>query len=271
MNSIPAPSVSQPGTSPVLTPRQAEVKARFTEVSGTWSQAWEAVVRLDPDFLEAYLQFYAVPWRHGSLPAKVKELIYIAVDANASHMYLPGVREHIKAALDLGATGAEIMEVLELTATLGIHAMNVGVPVLAEVLSEMGRRPERELDARQLQIKEDFTRVRGYWHSSWDDTLQLAPELLAAYLEFSGVPWRRGSLEPKVKEFIYIAFDVAATHLYRQGLKIHVTNALGYGATPEEITEVMEIAAVLGMHAVTTAAPLLAEELAARGHSVSDC
>ena len=61
--------------------------------------------------------------------------------------------------------------------------------------------------------------MRGYWHSSWDDTLQLLPELLAAYLEFSGVPWRGGTLEPKVKEFIYIAFDVAATHLYRTGLK----------------------------------------------------
>lgn len=250
-----------------LTPRQEEVKARFIEVRGTWSEAWEAVVRLDPDFLEAYLRFSAVPWRHGPLPPKVKEFIYIAIDANATHMYLPGVRQHIKAALDHGATGAEIMEVLELTATLGIHAMNVGMPVLAEVLSEMGRPPAPELDARQREIKEEFTRVRGYWHSSWDETLQFAPELLAAYLEFSGVPWRGGSLEPKVKEFIYIAFDVAATHLYRTGLKIHVANALGYGATPEEITEVMEIAAVLGVHAVTTSAPLLAAELAARAQA----
>jgi alkylhydroperoxidase/carboxymuconolactone decarboxylase family protein YurZ len=247
-----------------LTPRQEDVKARFIEVRGTWSEAWEAVVRLDPDFLEAYLRFSAVPWRHGPLPRKVKEFIYIAIDANATHMYLPGVRQHIKAALDHGATGAEIMEVLELTATLGIHAMNVGMPVLAEVLSELGRLPAPELDARQREIKEEFTRVRGYWHSSWDETLQFAPELLAAYLEFSAVPWRGGTLEPKVKEFIYIAFDVAATHLYRTGLKIHVANALGYGATPEEITEVMEIAAVLGVHAVTTSAPLLAEELAAR-------
>ena len=254
VNSVPA----------VLTPRQEEVKARFIEVRGTWSEAWEAIVRLDPDFLEAYLRFSAVPWRHGPLPPKVKEFIYIAIDAKATHRYLPGVRQHIKAALDHGATGAEIMEVLELTATLGIHAMNVGMPVLAEVLSEMGRRPAPELDARQREIKEEFTRVRGYWHSSWDDTLLFAPELLAAYLEFSGVPWRGGSLEPKVKEFIYIAFDVAATHLYRTGLKIHVANALGYGATPEEITEVMEIAAVLGVHAVTTSAPLLAAELAAR-------
>jgi alkylhydroperoxidase/carboxymuconolactone decarboxylase family protein YurZ len=34
---------------------------------------------------------------------------------------------------------------------------------------------------------------------------------------------------------------------------------IGYGATPQEILEVMEIASVLGIHAVTSAAPILAE------------
>lgn len=245
-----------------LTQRQEQLKAEFIEVRGVWSDAWETVLRLDAEFLEGYLHFSAVPWRHGSLPPKVKEFIYIAIDASATHMYLPGVRQHIRAALSLGATGAEIMEVLELTATLGIHAMNVGMPVLVEVLSEAGKQPDRVLDARRYEIRTQFARLRGYWHASWDDILQLDPELLAAYLEFSAVPWRSGSLEPKVKEFIYIAFDAAATHLYRPGLKIHMENALRYGATAEEIIEVMEIASVLGVHAVTTAAPILAEELA---------
>ena len=78
------------------------------------------------------------------------------------------------------------------------------------------------------------------------------------------MPWRSGPLEPKVKELIYIAFDTAATHLYTKGLKAHIENAIGYGATAGEILEVMEIASVLGIHGVTTAAPILAEELAAR-------
>ncbi len=65
-----------------------------------------------------------------------------------------------------------------------------------------------------------------------------------------------------MKEFVYIAFDTAATHLYVKGLKLHIENAIGYGATPQEILEVMEIASVLGMHATTTAAPVLAEEVA---------
>lgn len=33
-------------------------------------------------------------------------------------------------------------------------------------------------------------------------------------MKFSSVPWKHGTLPPKVKEFIYIAIDAATTHLY---------------------------------------------------------
>ncbi|MFY1671558.1 carboxymuconolactone decarboxylase family protein [Plantactinospora sp. WMMB334] len=245
-----------------LTPRQEEIKQEFIRVRGAWSDTWEGVLRLDPEFLQAYLDFSAVPWRRNHLDDKVKEFVYIAIDANATHMYLPGVRQHIRAALKLGATPQEIMEVLELSATLGIHAMNIGVPILVEVLQEKGLRTgPAPLTGEQERLKAEFIRTRGYWHAFWDEMLELDPEMFAAYTEFSSVPWRSGTLEPKVKEFIYIAFDTAATHLYVKGLKLHIENAIGYGATPQEILEVMEIASVLGIHGVTAAAPILLEEM----------
>jgi alkylhydroperoxidase/carboxymuconolactone decarboxylase family protein YurZ len=245
-----------------LTARQQEIKTNFIRVRGAWSDTWEGVLRLDPEFLKAYLDFSAVPWRNGVLEPKVKEFIYIAIDANATHMYLPGVRQHIRAALKLGATPQEIMEVLELTATLGIHAMNIGVPILVEVLEEKGLRTgPAPLSERQEQIKAEFTATRGYWHAFWDEMLELDPEMFEAYTAFSSVPWRSGTLDPKVKELVYIAFDTAATHLYARGLKLHIENALGHGATAQEILEVMEIASVLGIHGVTAAAPILLEEM----------
>ncbi|WP_213451882.1 carboxymuconolactone decarboxylase family protein [Rhizomonospora bruguierae] len=245
-----------------LTARQEEIKQEFIRVRGTWSDLWEGVLRLDPEFLRAYLDLSAVPWRKNHLDDKVKEFIYIAIDANATHMYLPGVRQHVRAALKLGATPQEIMEVLELSATLGIHAMNVGVPILVEVLTEKGLRTgPAPLTEEQERLKAEFTRTRGYWHAFWDEMLELDPEMFAAYTDFSSVPWRSGTLEPKVKEFVYIAFDTAATHLYAKGLKLHIENALGHGATPQEILEVMEIASVLGIHGVTAAVPILLEEM----------
>lgn len=246
-----------------LSDEQQKIKDEFIRVRGTWGEHWESILQLDPAFMRAYLNFSAVPWRKNRLDDKTKEFMYIAIDAAATHLYVPGIRQHIQAALKFGATAQEIMEVLELTATLGIHAMNIGVPILVQVLEEKGLRTgPAPLSAYQEEIKADFTKTRGYWHEFWDEMLELDPEIFAAYTEFSSVPWRPGTLSPKVKEFVYIAFDTAATHLYVKGLKLHIENAIGYGATPQEILEVMEIASVLGIHAVTTAAPILMEELA---------
>ncbi len=246
-----------------LTAEQQEIKDEFIRIRGSWADHWETILQLDPEFMRAYLNFSAVPWRKNHLDDKTKEFMYIAVDAAATHLYVPGIRQHIRAALKLGATEQEIMEVLELTSTLGIHAMNIGVPILVEVLVEKGLRTgPAELTAYQEEVKSDFTKTRGYWHEFWDEMLELDPELFAAYTEFSSVPWRSGTLSPKVKEFVYIAFDTAATHLYVKGLKLHIENAIGYGATPQEILEVMEIASVLGVHGAATAAPILAEEAA---------
>lgn len=244
-----------------ITQRQQEIKDEFIRVRGTWGDTWQSILELDEEFLLAYLGFSAVPFRKRHLDAKTREFMFIAVDAAATHMYAQGVRQHIKAALAEGATRAEIMEVLECTATLGIHAMNVGVPVLTEVLAERGIRTEpAALTEDQERIKDEFTRNRGYWNATWDEMLELDPELFEAYTAFSSHPWTHGSLDPKVREFIYMAFDTSATHLYKVGLKLHIENALGYGATVGEILEVMEIASVIGIHSVAMAAPILIEE-----------
>lgn len=250
-----------------LDSRQEEIKAEFIEARGNWSEPWETVLAIDPEFVAAYLHMYMVPWNKNHLSPKFKELCYLSVSAAATHLYVPGIHAHVKAALDLGATPHEIVEVLELAATLGIHAMNIGVPLLVEVLEERGRTAPTPLGDEQLRLKAEFTSVRGYWHDFWNEMLELDPEMFEAYTEFSTVPWRTGTLTPAEKELIYISYDIAATHLYVPGTKLHIRNALDHGATPEQILEVMEISSVLGIHAVTTAVPVLAAELAERGIS----
>lgn len=246
--------------------RQQEIKDAFIAARGYWDDAWDAVLQLDPEFLQAYLDFAGVPARKNHLDAKTRELIGLAVNAAVTHLHLPAIRQHIRAALQAGATPEEIMEVLECTATLSIHAMNVGVPVLTEVLAERGIRTEpAPLNEYQERLKHEFTVNRGYWNPTWDEMLELDPELFEAYTAFSSHPWKNGSLSPKMREFIYTAFDTSATHLYKVGLKLHIENALGYGATIGEILEVMEIASSIGMQSVTLAAPVVLAEAAALG------
>ena len=186
------------------------------------------------------------------------------IDSSTTHMYEPGLRIHIRNALKYGATRDEIMEVFQLTSVLGVHTITMGVPALREVAIRLGRGAEvalGELTERQQKLKTDFIAARGYWAELWDAVLALSPDYFEAYGEFSSVPWKHGVLEPKVKEFIYIAIDTATTHLHEQGTRVHMENALRHGATPAEIMEVMELTSVLGVHTVALGLPILLDEL----------
>jgi alkylhydroperoxidase/carboxymuconolactone decarboxylase family protein YurZ len=71
---------------------------------------------------------------------KLIEFLSIALDASYTHMYAPGTRRHIKAALAVGATMKETMEVLKLCVVQGVQACNMGVPILAEEIAKLSER-----------------------------------------------------------------------------------------------------------------------------------
>ncbi|HMN81397.1 MAG TPA: carboxymuconolactone decarboxylase family protein [Burkholderiaceae bacterium] len=103
--------------------------------SGRFNPGWQTMRDFDPRFTEAYLALREVPFSHGPLPLKFKELILVAVNAATTHLYAPGVRRHIRNALDAGATGEEVLEAIQLTTVLGIHSSNLALPILAEELA----------------------------------------------------------------------------------------------------------------------------------------
>jgi len=243
-----------------LDPRRQALKDAFIENRGYWSGIWDQVLALSPDFFEAYSELSSVPWKHGVLEPKVKEFMYIAADASHTHLYNAGTRIHIQNALRHGATEAEIFEVLMMTAAIGVHGVTVGVPVLMEELAAAGKLEDAPLDERQARIKAEFERNRGYWSPMWDDVLKLDPNFLDAYAKYSSVPWTTGTLEPKVREFVYIAADAAPTHLYEPGLRLHIRNAIRYGASKAELMEVLELVTAIGVHTITESVPILMQE-----------
>ncbi|WP_242888356.1 carboxymuconolactone decarboxylase family protein [Actinomadura litoris] len=206
----------------------------------------------DPELLDACTALADVPANHAALDPKTRELIALAVNAAPTHLHTPGIRRHIRAALAHGATREEVMETLQLAATLGIHAASTGFPLLDDP-------PEPTEETERLRA--EFTRRRGYWDPSWEDVLRHAPVLFAAYLRFSAIPWDRNALPPKTKELIYIAIDASATHMFTEGLKVHITNAKTHGATPKEIAATLEIASAIVLQTLEVAVPILQEEL----------
>jgi alkylhydroperoxidase/carboxymuconolactone decarboxylase family protein YurZ len=246
--------------------RRSQLREMWAEAHGAGSDGYDDLLALNPGFFERLLDLSAHPWRRGVLEPKIKELVLLAVDAAATHLYAPGVKEHVQRALELGAKPAEVMEVLELTSTMGIHACNVGVPILLDELEAAGQSLGSEpLTARQEEIKAEFVAKRGYWNTFWDGVLRLDAEFFAAYTAFSSWSWETGVLEPKIKELIYTAFDASATHMFEPGLRQHIRNALALGATKEEIMEVFELASVIGAQAWAVAGPPLQEALERAG------
>jgi alkylhydroperoxidase/carboxymuconolactone decarboxylase family protein YurZ len=243
--------------------RKAKIRQDFIDARGYWSRGWDPLLDIAPDYFEAYAKLSSVPWKTGTLSPKVKELLYIAIDASTTHMYEPGLRVHIRNALRHGATRDEIMEVYQLTSSIGVHTVTMGVPALLEVMRRTGNDDvtTKPLTERQEKLKAAFIAHRGYWSPLWDGVLALSPDYFEAYSEFSSVPWKTGTLEPKIRELVYVAVDAATTHLYEPGTRIHMENALKLGATAAEIMEVLALVSVLGVHTVSMGLPILLDEL----------
>ena len=105
--------------------------------TGAWNDVWDDFAELDPLWTEKFIDMGSLPMRSGVLDKTTIELIFIAVNASCTHMYAPGVRRHIRQALELGATKEQIMAVLQLVSAIGIHTLSLGAPILKEELAAL--------------------------------------------------------------------------------------------------------------------------------------
>src|SRR6516162_1664316 len=108
--------------------------------SGGWNPNWDSFAELDPVWTEKFMDMGVAPLIRGVLDPKTWELIAIAVDASCTHMYAPGVRRHIRKALELGVSKEEILAVLQSVSVLGIHSMSLGGQILVEELAARNAR-----------------------------------------------------------------------------------------------------------------------------------
>lgn len=243
-----------------MTTAPEELKARFIAARGYWDAGSEALLALDPAFFAQAVRLAQAPIASGGLSPKLCALMRLAFDVSVTYLDAEAVQQDVAHALSLGATGEEVLEVCHLTAVLGIHSCSVGVPMLAEELRAVGREDEMgpaQNDTRREELKQDFIRHRGYWSPLWDDLLRNSPDFFEAYTAYSSHPWSTGVLEPKVKEFVYIAIDAATHHLFEPGLRIHIRNALRHGASAAEIMTLLQLLSVEGLRSSSLGARVL--------------
>jgi alkylhydroperoxidase/carboxymuconolactone decarboxylase family protein YurZ len=217
---------------------------------------------LDPEFAAAYREFAAVPSRGGALAPKVREFIGFALCVAGTHLHRESARAHLREALRLGATLAELTDVCELTMLLGVHTMTLAGPILAEELAAAGQPLPAALTPAQEEVRRRYVADRGALPPPLEPVLKLDPSYVDAYRVLSAIPARRGNLPPKVVELIVIALDASMTHLYAPGTRAHIRNALALGATAAEILETLELTSTLAVHGPRLGLELIQAETA---------
>lgn len=231
---------------------QESARRAFLQEHGYWNEELGALAQADPRYLDAYDQLLRVASRRGSLTARHRELICVAVNAQVTYLNPVYTRHHLRQARDAGASEAEVVETLQLAASLGVHSMLVGVPMIAhEVFEELGVAVEvagDDLDVGRQELKDAFIRERKYWSPGWDTVLAYTPEYFEAYLGLSRIPWVDGVLDEWFKELVYVAIDVVTTHLFTAGIRVHIGKAIEYGATPDQVIDVITLASNIGIH-----------------------
>lgn len=103
--------------------------------AGRWNSAWDEFAGFDPAWTERFMTAGVGIYADGVFSPKEVELLSIALDASVTHLYAPGIRRHIRGALDAGASSAEIVAVLQLCVSQGVQACNLAIPILESELA----------------------------------------------------------------------------------------------------------------------------------------
>ncbi len=109
---------------------------------GQWNKAWDPFFELDPVWTDEFLADAIGMYGSGVMTPKLVELLSIALMHHLRTCTRRASRRHIKAALKLGATMEEIMEVLKLCVVQGVQSCNLGVPILAEEIARISATPK---------------------------------------------------------------------------------------------------------------------------------
>lgn len=117
--------------------RFRQLRAEYERVFGVWDEDVTAAIKADPEFFARFLTWAAAARVSGVLSPRVVALISIAANASVTHRDRSALTREVRAALALGVTPAEILEVCNMTSGVSVHSLTVGVPIVAELMREM--------------------------------------------------------------------------------------------------------------------------------------
>jgi alkylhydroperoxidase/carboxymuconolactone decarboxylase family protein YurZ len=133
--------------------RFVELRTEYERVFGVWDEQAASAIRADPEFFARFLRWAGAARVSGVLTPRVVALISIAANASVTHLDRKALAREIRAALALGVTPAEILEVCSMTSGVSVHSLTVGVPIIADLIREEAATQPAGPDIRDAMVK----------------------------------------------------------------------------------------------------------------------
>lgn len=241
-----------------------------TAETGFWSAAMVQLRDWDPNWAETYLKMVSNPWSSEVLPRKLVELIGVALNAGTISLNTGGMRRHMRAALQAGATREQILLVLKMASVMSFDSCMLAAPILlaeasAGELDAAGEaRAKRHNNQEQATPAIEKMKAIGRWDVAWDPIYDLAPAWTEQFMATAISIHAGGVLPAKDIQLLAIAFEAPYTDIYTPSTRRHIRNALRAGATVEEIVEVLKLCVIQSVEACNLGIPILEEELSAQ-------
>jgi len=214
---------------------------------------------ISPTSHEAAAALWRVPFASGHLSPRIRELVLFAMHASATALNADAIKRQVTRIQAAGGALSDIVDVLITIVSLANHALYDAVPVLDEEWAAAGNEDSNDLSADLAfeTAKRRFIEIRGFWNSANDPIARYMPDYFSALTGVSTESWQRGSLTVKERELVCIGIDCTVTHSYPPGLRRHIRAAIREGATREQIFEVFQLAALMGLEGYILSAEAL--------------
>jgi len=218
------------------------IKAYFVAERGYWRPWTEAMLQASPGFVEQYARYAGYPARTGPLSERMVELIYVALDSSASHLFEAGLNTHLKRALEVGATQADVFDVLHLVAVQGASSVGQAAGILAELAGLDGTPP---LDAQLAARIEALGAPHGLALAS---VARLDPGYARVLLDFIEQGCPGGGLTPAERSLVQLALHACFTAFNPEATRQIVATGLSQGLSARELLQAIQLGAHLAVH-----------------------
>ena len=222
---------------------RAQIKQDFIARRGYWRPWVETLLQASPQFVAQYARYAGYPAQNGPLSERMVELVYVALDASSTHMFEAGLVTHMQRALEVGASAADIFDVLHLVAVQGL----VCVGAAAEILQELAPDPvPADAESASLQPRLDAALMA---HGL---ALQAVAQMDSGYaqvlLDFAEHGAQPQGLNAAERCLVQISMHACFTAFQPQTLRNLMDSALQLGCSKAEILQVIQLSAHLAVH-----------------------